>query len=441
MRVFIICSIYACLLCSCSSDVQNYPVGSDFIDNDINIKIIDTFSIKAGTFKLDSLVTSSTSRILLGSIYDENFGRLDARSYLQVHNSDFSISKDAVYDSIGFVLNYDTYVYGDTTQVQTYKIHRIIETFEPEDDGDDFYNISKLKFDPVPLGEISFKPRPNTTTDSLYIPLSQALGEEIFNKIRDKDISNYDDFIQFFKGLTIIPDTLTSSHVLGFKFDVSSSFEDSSNMRLFFTEDVDDVSEGNNQEICFFVSSADKQFNAITNNFKDFPILGFDDPETTISSSATSDLIFSQAGTGISARIEMPTLKRLKESSDKNTALNATLTFSPLNSSYDKTKPLKDSLLVFIVDHKNRLVEQLTDIDGANAYALLSEEGDEFNENTYYEVDMSGFVETILNYEYDLNYALMIQFIDYDKTVNSTVIKDFSDNNNKIKLSVTLLDY
>lgn len=440
MRVFIICSICTFLLMSCSSDLQNYPVGSDFIENDINIRKVDTFSIKAGTFKLDSLNTSGTGRILLGSIFDDNFGQLIAQSYFQVQNSDFSISNKAVYDSIGIVLNYDTYFYGDTTAVQTYTVHRIIETFEPET-GDDFYNNSKLSYDPEPLGQLSFKPKPNKDSDSLYIPLSDELGEEIFNKIKDDEINNSDDFLQYFRGLTIIPDSLTNSHVLGFKFDTSSSFEDSSNMRLFYTEDKDDVSEGNDQVISFFITSEDKQFNRITNNFEDFPIDGFEDSATIISSEDTGDFIFSQAGTGISARIEIPTLKKLKETSEHNTALGATLRFSPQIGSYNSLKPLKDSLSVFVIDKKNRIVNQLVDAEEGYVFAVLNEDGDEFNENTYYEIDMSGFVETILNSSYDLDYVLMIQFIDYNKTVNSTVIQNFNSNDSNIKLDVTFLDY
>ena len=145
MKYLIIGFISFVFLASCTTDDTTYEVGSDFIDNDIQVRVIDTFSIKAGTIKLDSLVTSSTSRILLGSVIDENFGHLSAKSYLELITSSFTIDSDAVYDSIGMILNYDNYYYGDTTKIQTYKLHRITETFEPEE-GDDFYNTSSLDY-------------------------------------------------------------------------------------------------------------------------------------------------------------------------------------------------------------------------------------------------------------------------------------------------------
>lgn len=425
---------------SCSDDIKNYPVGTDFIENNINITIVDTFSIKAGTFKLDSLVTSSTGRMLLGRLKDEYFGDLKAQTYFQVNNSDFTISTDAVYDSIGLVLNYDSYFYGDTTQVQTYKVHRLLEYFETDED-DAFYNTSSLNYDETVLGEVSFTPRPNSATDSIYIPLDKFLGEEIFNKIRDNEINTTDDFLQYFNGLTVIPDTLSNTHVLGFNFKSYSDLDDNSSMRIFYTEDNADSSEDNNQVIDFFIPSSDKQFNSMITNLDNTTINTLSDNEITIASDVTDELIFAQAATGISARIEMPTIKDLNALSSESTTLNAVLTFSPLQNSYNDLRPLKDSLAVYVVDNKNRIISQLTDLDSNISYAILNQNNDEFNENTYYNIDMGGFVETVLSSEYDLDYAIMIQFEDYNSVVDAVVIDNLGEDNNNIKLSVTYLKY
>ncbi len=440
MRFIIISIACTILLMSCSQDeLKNYPVGSDFIENDIQVRVIDTFSIKTGTFKLDSLITSSTNRILLGSVIDDDFGHLTTQSYFQIKNSTFSIDSDAVYDSIGFVLNYDTYYYGDTTQIQTYKIHRVLETVKPNE-GDEFYNTSKLDYDSESLGEITFSPRPNSGSDSLYIPMNYELGEDIFNKIVDNDINNSDDFLQFFKGLTIVPDLSTNSHILGFNVKTSANAINNSSMRLYYTVDDDD-SEDNSYFIDFYITASDKQFNTIKTDLSNTIIDGFENSETIIPSDDTTNLIFSQAGTGISARIEIPSIKKLNEISNTGTTLSAELTFVPLDGSYNDGKPLKDSLAVYIVDHKNRILSQLTTIDADVSYAILNPYDDEFDQQTYYSLDLSGYVEEILNTDYDLNYALMIQFIDYDKTVDTVIIENDSDEGNQIKLTVNYLNY
>lgn len=441
MRYIIIGFLSFVFLASCTTDETTiYEVGNDFIENDIQVRVIDTFAIKAGTFKLDSLLTSSTNRILLGSVKDAKFGHLTAKSYLQLLTSTFSISTDAVYDSIGMVLNYDNYYYGDTTKVQTYKLHRIIETFEPIE-GDYFYNTSFLDYDDETLGEISFLPKPNRETDSLFIKMDNVLGEEIFNKIVDNDINTSDDFLQYFKGLAIVPDTTTDSNVIGFNVSATSATSGNSSMRLYYSINDDD-SEDNSYFIDFVISSAAKQFNQIETDLSSSIFLGdFEDEEEIKLSEETDDLIFTQSGSGIAARIEIPTIKNLLELSENATTLSATLSFNPLLGSYDDNNPLPESLLVYVVDHKNRIINTLSDVEGITVSAILNQDDSEFNENTYYTIDLSGFVEEILFSELNLNYALMIQYQDNSNNVNNLVIENDLSTNNKIKLSVKYLNY
>ncbi|MCB4809457.1 DUF4270 domain-containing protein [Tamlana sp. 62-3] len=442
MRLFLVSGLIFLLALSCSEEVSNYPVGTNFVDSDINITIMDTFSIKAGTFRLDSLITSSSSRILIGSEYDDNFGQVKAQSYFQLNPASFTISDDAVYDSIGLVLHYDNYYHGDTTKLQTYRVHRVTEYFEPVDDAYAFYNLSELSYNAEPLGEASFIPRPNTTTDSIYIPLDYNVGLEIFEQIRDNEIISSDEFFQYFYGVTVIPDYTANAHVLGFKFSSDETIDDNSGMRIFYTEDTDDTSADNDKQFSFYVSTEADQFNAIDADLESTLINYFDDSETIISSEDTNNKIFTQAGLGICARIEMPTLRDLNAISDNSNVLKAELTFYPEIIDSDSKSELPDTFEVYVVDHKNRIVTQLTDIDGNTAYAVLSGDDDEFNQNTYYTIDMSGFVQTVLASETDLNYALMIQFADYDKIVDNVVIKTTDDEGHpNINLAVTYLNY
>ena len=440
MKYFVIGVLSFVFLIACATDeTATYEVGGDFIDNSIQIRVIDTFSIKAGTFKLDSLPTSSTNRILLGSINDNNLGHLTAQSYLQLVTSTFSIDTDAVYDSIGMILNYDNYYYGDTTKVQTYKLHRIIETVEPEE-GTVFYNTSSLDYDTDILGQVSFIAKPNRETDSVYVKMDDVLGKEIFDKIVDNDINNTDDFLQYFRGLAIIPDTTIDSHVLGFNAQTTQGSVGNSSMRLYYTiNDADN--EDNSYYVDFVISGAEKQFNQILTDVSATVLQDFEDEEEIKLSETTEDLIFTQAGTGVSARIEMPSIKRLAELYENATTLSAELTFTPLAGTYDENDLLPETLSVYIVDNKNRIIQQLVDINGTTSSAFLNQESSEFNENTYYTVDLSGFVEQILFSEQDLNYALMIQYDDYSNKVNNLVIENDASTNNEIKLSVKYLNY
>lgn len=440
MKYLIIGFISVVFLASCTTDETTiYEVGSDFIENNTQIKVIDTFSVKAGSFKLDSLITSATGRILVGNVVDKNLGHLSAKSYLQLLTADYSLSSEAVYDSIGFVLNYDTYYYGDTTKVQTYKLHRITETFLPEE-GTSFYNTSSLKYDSKTIGELSFTPKPTKETDSLFIKMDDVLGKEIFDKISDNDINNSDDFLQYFKGLAIVPDTTVDTHVLGFNVSATSATSGNSSMRLYYSI-KDDDDEDNSYYLDFVIASASQQFNQIETDLSNTDLGDFVNGEEIKLSQDVNNLIFAQSGSGIAARIEIPAIKTLFEQSVNSTTLSATLTFYPLVGSYSENNPFPTNLSVYIVDHKNRIIKQLTDADGNVANAILKEDNDEFNANTYYTVDLSGFVEEISLTDTTLNYALMILAENYTNNVNNLVIENNVSTNNKIKLSVKYLNY
>lgn len=433
MRCVIIGLMTLFIAISCTTDeVNNYPLGSDFIDNNVQIRVIDTFAIHTGTFRLDSLITSGKNRILLGSMSDSNFGNIRSQTYMQLKNSNFEIASNATYDSIGFILNYDTYIYGDSTKTQTYKIHRVLETLKPVE-GDDFYNSSKLEYDELAaIGELTFVAQPNSG-DGLYIPMDAILGEELFNKIADNEINNSDDFLQYFKGLTIVPEANSNSHLLGFNATTLVNSDTNSSMRLYYTVDDGD-DEDNDYYIDFVIASTGKLFNAISADLSNTHISAVVDRET-VAATETNDLIFSQAGIGISSRIEIPSLKKLNEISDVGTPLAATLTFKPANENYTNNTVLQDSLLVYIIDNKNRIINQLTDLNGTISYAILNE-NKEFNSESYYSVELGGFVDEILNSPNDLNYALMIQLFDTDQTVDNVILQD-----DEMKLSVNFLNY
>jgi hypothetical protein len=439
MKHYIIGVLSLIFVFSCTTDDTVYEVGSDFIENNIQLRVIDTFAVKAGTFKIDSLITSSTNRILLGNVKDETLGSLTSKSYMQLVANTFTIDARAVYDSIGFVLNYDTYYYGDTTKVQTYKLHRITETVEPKD-ADNFYNTSSLVYDEAVLGQTSFIPNPNKATDSIFIKMDDILGEDIFTKIVDNDINTTDDFLQFFKGLAIVPDISENNHVLGFNAQSTANITGNSSMRLYYSINDDD-SEDNSYYVDFTIPSADKQFNEIQTDLSNTIIGDFVDNEEIKLSENTNNSIFTQAGSGLTSRIEIPWIKKLAEISENVSTLSAILSFNPLKGSFNKSNPLPNTLSVYVVDHKNRILKQLTDIDGNVVTAFLFEEEDEFSENSYYSVDLSGFVEEILFSDINLNYALMIQYDNFSNNVNNIVIEHKPNTNKEIKLSVKYLNY
>ena len=98
-------------------------------------------------------------------------------------------------------------------------------------------------------------------------------------------------------------------------------------------------------------------------------------------------------------------------------------------------------LLTLLEKSSYRIIKELLDINGNITSALLNAEEDEFGANTYYSVDLSGFVEEILLSNTNLNYALMIQYEDFSNSVSNIVIEHDASTNNEVKLSVKYLNY
>lgn len=437
MRLFIGIITFFIILVSCSDDqvTNNYEVGSDFLDNTTTIRVLDTFTINTGTFKQEELITSGTNAFLLGSIKDDVLGNLTAQPYFRVETTaaNFAlIENDTRFDSIGFVMNFNSYYEGDTLRQQTYKLHQIIEEVDYDEDETTFFNHSSLDFDSSPIGQITITPKPTKTTDSLYIPINYDKGLELFTKIQEGEIEDSNDFFNAFEGLTIVPE-VNNSHILGFNVENTESTSGSTYMRLYYTPDDNSTDDENYMD--FVITEPNYLFNSFTtddqidSNLADI----LDDSEITISSKETENLTYLQAGSGIATRIDLPSLKKIKEISSLGSVLNAELTFKPSTTSFDNSDDLQDELTINIIDNDNNII--IT----AHATAFLNDDDNsEFDSNTFYTVDLTDFVDLIVSSEVDLEYSLMIQFQNNESTAERTVIDWDSD---ETKLSIKYLNY
>ena len=444
MRLFFGIITFFIILASCSSDdvSQNFEVGSEFINNNTLVISTDTFSIKAGTFKIEELITSNTGRILAGSIQDNDLGFTTAQPYFELTSSTENfvnsngihiVNDEAKYDSIGFVMNFDTYYEGDTLKSQTYTFHEIIEEVTPSDDNGAFFNSDSLDYDKETiLGQLTFTPKPNKTSDSLYISLSYELGSRIFNAIQNESIESSNDFINAFQGMTIVPEK-NNSHILGFNVNTSEDINENTYMRLYYTDE-----DKTQQYFDFFISAAadfdePKQFNAIisTDLIPELEVIQ-EDSEAVVYGQETGNKTYIQSGTGISTRIEFPSIKRLKEIENFGSILGAELTFRPDTRSFDNKSDLEPILEVYIINSDNEEIRLYEN------NAILSPDPDDgFDTNSFYTLNLDTYVNQILTSDTDLDYALRIQYSDTENTVQRTVI----DLDEDLKLSIKYITF
>lgn len=420
--------VYTLLLfASCTDDSLNdsdFEAGEIFTDSNIRVLQIDTLTARISTMKFDSIVTSQGSRMLIGEYSDPVFGHVRSSSFIEIIPSSYTIDSDAVYDSILFVLRYDNYYYNDTLSQNTIHIKALNEKLNPADDSD-FYNNSSISFNEEDLGTLSFAPRP-LGTDSLNVRISDALGLELFENLQDKNLTNYDEFINYFYGFTIQPDGNDNGAVLGFSL--------ASGMRLYYSIAGETESVQYHTDFTINTSSSPIPFfNQIAANEPNEYLSSLTDNEISLYSKDANEQSFIQSGIGITTRIEFPYIKSVYDIQGQGTLLDATLRIKPKEATYNDTLILRDTLSVYIVDQNNDLLGE------SSLMAILNRDDQEFN-NIFYEIPISSYLEELLVTDLEATEALILLPYDYNATVDRFIL-DIDPSNQGAQLELIYAIY
>lgn len=425
--------------CNSDADAGEFVVGSDYLAIGNNVILIDTLTVEMSTINFDSLVTSNQRRILLGNYDDPVFGKVKLDSYFQLNPGDYKLNTgdsdtnlpNYVYDSIVMILKYDNYFLGDTTQIQTLDIHRLTQKVKPNKEDKSFYNNSNLTYAPESLGMISYKPRP-IGKDSINIRMNDGFGSELFQKLKKREVVNYDEFTEYLKGMVLTSTGANSSSVIGFT-------STSSVVRIYYSKYQGDTEASLVKD--FSILDATKQFNAISLDKTGTILQSLPTSTGKLPSSQTENKGFIQSGTGIACRIDFPNIKQLKYIAEKGTIVDAVLVLKPVANSYSKTYPLADSLRVYVGDNLNRIGGTLNDSSGEAMYALLNKGSDEFNENVVYKISIGGFLQKEMLKQSDSKTSLIFTLPNINKAVNRLVLANQKFPNNKMELKIYYITY
>lgn len=359
-------------------------VGSGIVTEDpIEIFAIDTLKVKASTVYVDTVNTGGQSRILAGSYKDPVLGEVTSNAYFQLLNPTLTtLSEDAEYDSLtlhGEV----TYAYGNVDQIQTMTIHRVTEDIEPSDDHTLLYNSDHFEYESAPVGEISLIP---SDKDEFEIGLSRDLGMQLFEKLQesDPDMSNQEEFEDYFKGLVILGDQEKHTTVTGFRSDTTGAIK----MRLYYTDGVNETTE--EQYVDFNIQTA-FSFSEISSQRPE-PLNELDESKEELASSVTAHNGYVQGGIGLMTRIELPTIDGIYDIAPNHVINGAHLYLFPEAGTYNDETPLPSSLVMYVGDDNNNLLGILPDLEGNTQYATPLVD-DEFNVETYYKFNVLPFVE------------------------------------------------
>jgi hypothetical protein len=359
-------------------------------DNYTNVVQVDTFSVKLSTVFLDSFITSGTSAQLIGRYIDPYFGVITSQSFTQ-----FApplpvplLSIYSTYDSIVLIERINRTFYGDTTKFQRFEVSQLTQTMIPPPNQVAFYNNNSIPYDPTVLGsaDVLIRPTAGLTTlgngDSVLIRMPDSMGEDLFGLIfRNSDtVTNDAIFQNYFKGLTVYPDTTLPGAIYGFR--------DSAVLRIYYHEPgVTTVYK----TIDFPVLYPITQFNHIPYDRTGTPTAPLNALNPELQSTASGNQAYLQPITSLYVKLLFPTISNLQGYQDYLAVMKAELIIKPVAATYSPLYALPPLLPMSLTNSSNTIGATLPYGTGNLMIDYL------YGTNTSYSYDITSYIQGALN--------------------------------------------
>ena len=319
-----------------SCNEEGFRNFSHLVDPHTELGMLDTVTVRVSNMiAADSIMTSGRGTAFSGVYSDPQIGVVSTKTYIEfTRTSDSETDRYAHFDSVMLVLRPNGNYYGDTTQYAAFKISRLLDKIEKNDDG---YLFSTSKGpDEVELTDELFRIKVKEIQNNEFeVKLPDDFGEWLFDGIvRGDDEFKGDDYLKTFSGLSVSAGT-GSACVHGLNIQDSACM-----IRIYYH--------------VITTSKQDKQMVFKANPFNSFCNLHCDKKEPLqytskddpVPSSDTDDKGFIMSGFPMFVRLEFPHLNELRWLGQIVKIQKATLYVRPVQHSFD-TVPLPPKLNLY----------------------------------------------------------------------------------------------
>jgi hypothetical protein len=161
------------LLMSCN---KSTTIGSELQPQNLGVVFTDTATILTSTIFVDTISTTNRELLLAGEYTDPVLGRVKASAFFNVQpfNTSFSFGSNPQFISAVFALPIN-FAYGDTTQLQTLSVHKLVEPINPQRV---YRNKDVLAYEPTPIATATFKGS-DAVFGRIEIPLTDEFRDQI----------------------------------------------------------------------------------------------------------------------------------------------------------------------------------------------------------------------------------------------------------------------
>lgn len=282
----------------------------DFEENNSSVYFQDTNTIKSYTVKEDSILTSKTSRSLIGIYHDSVFGEVRSSFFSRLSmvatNLNFGAPSTLRVDSVVFALTYSQF-YG-TQDAQNVELFELTE--EMNDEGS-YYSNDSIAFASTPIGSKTFIP----TLDSTYIdgqafpPLlrikvDNSLGQRFVNESGQSTFSSQENFKAFFKGVHVKVTSLNNNNTTRGAITYFEPTSVVSGLYIYYS----DFSSGSpvSKILRWAIAADDQRFTKFVHNYTGSVV-----QSVLNGTSNDTSVTYSQAMAGVKTLIKIPFVKNL----------------------------------------------------------------------------------------------------------------------------------
>lgn len=309
-------SLFFLSLATLASCDDPSDLGLDLQDENLIGAQYTELAVEAGTvLQPDSILAFEQSRAILGGYQDLSTGNVKATTFTEVAISGTNLKFGTApkLDSLTLTLDYDV-IYGAVGQELAFEVHRLTEGFKEKAS---YFTNSTLPYESNVLGGTRFKPELVTKKDtatgketSSYvlptIKLDPAFGQELLDQSDKAPLKDQLNFVQFLKGLAIVPADELPRVMVGLNLGASK-------LTLHYKDGTDTTRKTHT----FYLSgSGVRDFSRIEANRSGTALEGLQ-KNTVLPSEKTGGEVYVQSATELYAKLTIPLLDKLRQENGK----------------------------------------------------------------------------------------------------------------------------
>jgi len=265
----------------------------------------------------------------------------------------------------------------------------------------------------------------------------------------DDAMSRTEYFLDYFKGIALVPQTTDFTWGLGFvtngSLPTSNQIEDATQfeIRLYYRKPTDGEDDSYLTFTMQTETSGSYKYTYMNNDRSGTPFANLKNYDDKVYSSESGSASYIQTGSGLALRVDFPTLNNLHAVSQYMNIADARLVIKPQENSFDKdVNQLPSTLYVGITDESNKVVSYLTDITGAMVASRILY-ADEIQTQPYYSFSLVRFIRSRILSPSDDYQALIIVPSDEEQATlfKRLVVDDYTTYGDNVQLQIYYTTY